>query len=257
MTNPTKSNLLLETLVYHLVSQRCSSLLLESKQQLVNLGIPEVVAGIFLEKFGNKAGLLGKWYKDYKAFKKDASGNIPLDWFNTAFWSWSADRFQLPEMIEMYNSARESEEKYHQARIKHGLSRPDSEPDVFDQKELLTLWKETIKEKQSLIFWLFLLAKVCEGAKITIWPTPIPPQMLVVVLTVWLPFTMLPARQILHTMPGSFSGTQGFLCPSDALCGSLPRLLWQTGSLVSRIFWTAPRRSKNLPRPGQSWEKSV
>jgi hypothetical protein len=43
------------------------SLIFESKQSIVNLGYPEIIASLFYEKFGNKAYQLAKWYKEYYA----------------------------------------------------------------------------------------------------------------------------------------------------------------------------------------------
>lgn len=41
-------------------------LLLESKQSIVNLGYPLVVASLFYKRFGEKAYLFARWYKEYK-----------------------------------------------------------------------------------------------------------------------------------------------------------------------------------------------
>jgi len=38
--------------------------LFESKQTIMNLGFPEVVASIFNELFGNKAFIIAKWFRD-------------------------------------------------------------------------------------------------------------------------------------------------------------------------------------------------
>lgn len=42
-------------------------ILFESKQMLMKLGYPEVIASLFYEKFGKKAPLLAKWYKETNA----------------------------------------------------------------------------------------------------------------------------------------------------------------------------------------------
>lgn len=43
-------------------------ILFESKQMLMKLGYPEVIASLFYEKFGKKAPLLAKWYKEVNAY---------------------------------------------------------------------------------------------------------------------------------------------------------------------------------------------
>ncbi len=48
-----------------LVNEAYNGLLKESKQNIVNLGYPAVVASVLIEKFGNKAFVIAKWMRDY------------------------------------------------------------------------------------------------------------------------------------------------------------------------------------------------
>ena len=43
----------------------------ESKQSIIGLGYPEIIAKIFYEKFGNKAPLLARWFKEDNSIGKD------------------------------------------------------------------------------------------------------------------------------------------------------------------------------------------
>ena len=41
-------------------------LLLESKQSIIKLGYPALLAALFYKRYGKHAYLIAKWYKDYK-----------------------------------------------------------------------------------------------------------------------------------------------------------------------------------------------
>lgn len=64
-------------------------LLTESKQQIINMGFPPVIASILFEKFGNKAMTVAKWYKSNKNFR-----GMPDD-----TW-WSKADHGAPKRIE-------------------------------------------------------------------------------------------------------------------------------------------------------------
>jgi hypothetical protein len=52
-------------------------MLQESKQGIINLGFPEVIASILYKRFGNKASLIAKWVKDYNIYKAtNKSGGV-------------------------------------------------------------------------------------------------------------------------------------------------------------------------------------
>lgn len=117
------------------------NLLSESKQNIVNLGFPPVIASIFFENFGPKAFLLAKWFKDYKNYRnlenniwwsKSDSGNI-----------FSKREFRLPDMIYMYEAAASGDmERYQTARKENDFSLKDD----IDLVDAARLWKLEIKE---------------------------------------------------------------------------------------------------------------
>ena len=75
-----------------------SLLLLESKQDIVNLGYPELIASMFYQKLGNLAFIIAKWYKDYH----HSSGN-DKGWFK---WSHnhSSRSLGIADMVGLYYS---------------------------------------------------------------------------------------------------------------------------------------------------------
>lgn len=54
-----------------------SFLLIESKQEIVNLGFPEIIAKLFQERFGKLSFLISKWFKEYKY----SSNDVPNNWW--------------------------------------------------------------------------------------------------------------------------------------------------------------------------------
>lgn len=119
------------------------SVLLESKQNIVNLGYPPIVASFFFERFGNKAFLLAKWYKDYKNYR-----NLPDDqWFNK---SDPGNMFDRPrnttffDFVELYEAAAAGDmPRYIQARNDAGYGRPMEGEDLSKAAQQ---WLSTLKE---------------------------------------------------------------------------------------------------------------
>jgi hypothetical protein len=74
--------------------------LAESKQTLINLGIPEIIATLFHEKFGNKAPLFARWYKEYTAFR----GDDPNWWRNI---SHGFNKPSIVEIVKLYEATKD------------------------------------------------------------------------------------------------------------------------------------------------------
>jgi len=100
--------------------------ILESKQDIANLGYPMIVAKLFYKKFGKYAHLFARWYRDYRT-------NDPTDnWFN-----WVHQNFRttsLPDLIELHQ-ATDSPENYMKTLEKLDLSIDDNE-NVYDDTYL-------------------------------------------------------------------------------------------------------------------------
>jgi hypothetical protein len=77
-------------------------LLQESKQQILNLGFPEVIASILYKRFGASAPLIARWFKESKiGEKKEAKKN----WWRDAFNDWSARSTEptLLDLVDVYH----------------------------------------------------------------------------------------------------------------------------------------------------------
>jgi len=83
---------------------KLKDLLTESKQSIINLGYPEIIARIFYEKFGNKAFLLARWFKEYHA-NRDINNK---DWWRLHFGGFGT--LKLNDYVQLYYSAVNPEE---------------------------------------------------------------------------------------------------------------------------------------------------
>lgn len=116
----------------HFLEQRDNELIFESKQELVNLGYPPLIAKMFYQKFGKNAYLLGKWYRDYK------SNEETDNWFNYVHNDFRTT--SLPDLIALYQST-DSSENYIQTLKKLDISSDEEdeygEYELRDQREAL------------------------------------------------------------------------------------------------------------------------
>jgi hypothetical protein len=135
-------------------------LLLESKQSIVNLGFPEIIAALFYEKFGNKAYQLAKWYKEYYAagdYYKDKK-----DWFYLVFYT-SSNKIGVGDFVKLYNATFKKLEDYKKERRRLDLSIDSDE--TYDADHFDDLRKYLIKEikdnifDNSVFFLTFVLVK--------------------------------------------------------------------------------------------------
>lgn len=78
-------------------------LLLESKQDIVNLGYPEIVSTIFYEQFGNLAFLLAKWYRDYHY----SAGKIPENWWLLTMSNFR-EKVSLWDLTRLYEATKDT-----------------------------------------------------------------------------------------------------------------------------------------------------
>ena len=58
----------------------------ESKQDIVNIGFPEVIASILYEKYGSNAFTIAKWYKEYNLLEPTIPNN---KWWKQSNYSFS------------------------------------------------------------------------------------------------------------------------------------------------------------------------
>jgi hypothetical protein len=95
---------------------RLAMQLVAAKQDLINMGFPEIVSRILYEKYGKLAPLIAKWYKQYKTSSHGAEHS---EWWRMVNWSFS-DRVSLYAMTYMYENAIDPE-SYVKAADKMGL----------------------------------------------------------------------------------------------------------------------------------------
>jgi len=124
------------------------SLITESKQEIMNLGYPPIMAKLFFKRFGRNAYLIAKWYRDYRTH--DPTEN----WFN---WVHDGSQaLQLPDMIKLYQ-ATDSPENYIKALEKLDLSIDNKEyyNDYYLQEKRQLLEKQIENKMFSEIFFVY------------------------------------------------------------------------------------------------------
>ena len=114
-----------------------NSILSESKQRLMSIGYPEVVASLLFEKFGKHAPLIAKWLKDREGYKfrKDDTVNYPKNWWilSARQLFGSGDQIDITEVVELYDAAKTSQETYNatRERLGYGTSEEKIDEDTF------------------------------------------------------------------------------------------------------------------------------
>jgi hypothetical protein len=105
-----------------------------SKQSLINIGFPPIVATYFYEKFGKNAYLFGRWFKDYHNNHRKESNK---EWWYMAFSSLF--RVSLYQYTDLYEAGLKSPEAYALASRKYDNISPDVD---FMEDHLKSLKKE-------------------------------------------------------------------------------------------------------------------
>lgn len=117
-------------------------LLSESKQALINIGYPEVIASLFYQKFGELGFLIGKWYKEYSVYHTHEDiKRLNVNWWRYYHTS-SGRETDLNLLVEFYEAAKKSLEDYNMVREKNEFGRLT--PGEFDQTETLTMIKQSL-----------------------------------------------------------------------------------------------------------------
>lgn len=144
-------------------------LIFESKQNIMNLGLPEVIASIFYEVYGKNAYIVAKWYKDNFSYQFTRGGetNMPQDWWKKSNISYSLrkDTLDVVDLVNLYEAAQHSEEAYRAMQRELELESDN----VFDKEEILSDLRPEIKEKlfKERIFFGSDLIKDIQNGKLT------------------------------------------------------------------------------------------
>lgn len=135
--------------------------LVESKQSLMNLGYPEPIAGIFQERFGAKAPLIARWYKEYTNYLNH--GN---DWWRKVSHGFRQDSIvdavSLMTATKDFAVGKSTIETYNAIRSKLDFAPFD---ELEDPKELVDSLKAQIKEEffQEIFFSRNLIQDIMAG----------------------------------------------------------------------------------------------
>jgi len=129
------------------------SLITESKQEIMNLGYPPIMAKLFFKRFGRNAYLIAKWYRDYRTH--DPTENW-FNWVHDGLWANSRFRITLPDMIKLYQ-ATDSPENYIKALEKLDLSIDNKEyyNDYYLQEQRQLLEKQIENKMFSETFFVY------------------------------------------------------------------------------------------------------
>ena len=93
--------------------RRKDNLLTESKQNIVNLGLPEIIASILINRFGKKAFTLAKWFRDYNSSAYARASNVGGDpWWHSAFWKNRSSGIHPADLIDLYESIKKGKKEY-------------------------------------------------------------------------------------------------------------------------------------------------
>lgn len=122
--------------------------LFESKQTLINIGFPEVIASLFYEIFPKNAVLLAKWFREYSIYSKEHE----KDWWRMRFSSLfrSRDTLDLYGLVKLYEAGKKSQKDYNEMRRELRLWVDPDEieyPDAKVDQETLNGLRDAIKEK--------------------------------------------------------------------------------------------------------------
>jgi|15BtaG_2_1085339.scaffolds.fasta_scaffold00005_110 hypothetical protein len=118
-----------------------------SAQQIVNLGYPEVIAKVFIERFGKNAFIIAKWMNEYHLW---GVNKIPMDWIRNV--GRLRGEGLLANLLQMLDAALKGEDAYDKWSKENGYSGIESydpysqETRRIDLEEHIPLIKKEIKE---------------------------------------------------------------------------------------------------------------
>lgn len=116
-------------------------ILLESKQSIANLGYPELIAKLFYKRYGKKAYLLAKWYKDYYIGYTHRD-----DWFLQAHFTPSKGSLSIWNKIRVYESTVNAD-SYRKVAADMELHVDPADPlDDYTLKELRQSFEDDIED---------------------------------------------------------------------------------------------------------------
>ena len=117
-------------------------LLLESKQEIISLGFPPIIASLLYENFPKVAVLFAKWYRDYVNYARGGES----EWWRTAYHSLQRSP-SLPDLTSLYEAGRLGDDEFKKAMIEFGMMDEDDTDDSYSLGEMRESILDEIKEK--------------------------------------------------------------------------------------------------------------
>lgn len=115
----------------------------ESKQSIVSLGYPEVIASIFYDISSKHAPLLAKWYKEDKTLNLPHRYNA-ADWFEKEHHSWHGE--DLFTMSKLYTLAKKEDKEGYIALCKQeGYGSCEETIELEGFEEIRGAWRDEIQ----------------------------------------------------------------------------------------------------------------
>lgn len=130
-----------------------------SKQNIINIGFPPVIATQFFRLFGqDNAFTIARWYKEYN----NISGSDNKTWWKRTHWSKTASQ-DINLLVELVTAIQVSLEEYNRVRKDNGLR--EIKPEEFNPKQEIDLLVETTESLllENLLFDSNLLKAIMSG----------------------------------------------------------------------------------------------
>ena len=136
------------------------NLLTESKQDIIGMGFPPLIASLMYQQFGKHAVLLAKWYRNYRSF----TGEPEKDWWRRNHWSSRRD-LSLDDLISLYDATKDSD-SYKKELERLGLTQDQEFYDDYDLQDQRKALKDDIEERffnDTFFKWFNLPKAIIDG----------------------------------------------------------------------------------------------
>lgn len=139
-------------------------MLQESKQGIINLGFPEVIASILYKRFGNKASLIAKWVKDYNIYKAtNRAGEVDKKWWRVAHSRFTRG-LNLVDLVDLYEASKKSVEELNKIRKELELHvDPAEKVSLEDERRVYKAEIESMFDREEMAFYSVLIRDIESG----------------------------------------------------------------------------------------------
>ena len=132
--------------------------LTESKQNIVSIGFPEVIASVLYERIGKHAFLIAKWFKEYNSWRSRAEDK---EWWNVAAREKRLNSpISLATLTDLY-AATKDEDSYNQILDQLGFENDG----YHNLEEDRVNWKNEIEEElfKNVLFSKTIVQDIMSG----------------------------------------------------------------------------------------------